>query len=712
MNKADSERIAGYLDCLGFFSIENRSEADLVILTTCGVRQSAEDRIYGFIPKIKRENKNAKIILTGCLSERDDVKKRIGDRVDIWLPIKDLAKLKDLLEIEKPHSFEKDYLNIKPRYSSEFTVFVPIGNGCDNFCAYCVVPYARGREVYRSADKIIKEVESLVDNGCKEIVLIAQNVNSYKSGKVDFPDLLKMVNDIPGNFWIRFATSHPKDMSDKLIKTISKCEKVCEHIHLPAQSGDNNVLKAMNRKYTISRYKNLIKKIRKYIPNASISTDIIVGFPGETRKQFANTKKLFKEVKYDLAYIAQYSPRPGTAAEMLDDNILKSEKKKREEELIKILKKTSLENNKKYIGKIVDVLIEGKNKKGEWYGKTRTYKSTKVKSKKLIIGEFTKVKITNAKDFGLEGELADKKAIVILGPTSSGKTGLGVKLAHKYNGEIISADSRQVYKGMDIGTGKDLDEYEFKERGKKVKIPYHLIDVVSPKEEYSLARYQKECFDAMDDILNRGKLPLIVGGTGLYIQSIVDNYNLSSAKPNKDLRKKLEKLNTKKVFERLRGINKKFADNLNESEKKNKRRIIRYIEILEEGGRMKKERKTNFNYLVLGIKCERKILLDRICERLVHRLEKEKMIEEVERLNQEGVSWKRLESFGLEYRHISLYLQAKLDYYEMVEKLNIAIRQFAKRQMTWFRRWEKQGQKIFWIKNKKEAESLIKNFIK
>lgn len=308
------------------------------------------------------------------------------------------------------------------------------------------------------------------------------------------------------------------------------------------------------------------------------------------------------------------------------------------------------------------------------------------------------------------------KIIVILGPTSGGKTSLAVKLAHKYNGEIVSADSRQVYKGMDIGTGKDLSEYKIK--SKVVSIPYHLIDIVSPKNNYSLARYQKEAFKAIDDILSRGGVPIIAGGSGLYLQAVVDNYNLSSAKPNRELREKLEKLSVDKLFLELKKINKKFAKKLNESEKKNKRRLIRYIEILKQV-RLKEAKlpmgslaSGGYEYLLIGLTWPRKELCERIYKRLIDRIEREGMIEEVKRLHKEGVSWERLESFGLEYKFVSKFLKGDLEREEMIEKLNIAIRQFAKRQMTWFRRWEKQGKKIYWEKDEKKLAKLVENFLK
>ncbi|MDD4271377.1 MAG: MiaB/RimO family radical SAM methylthiotransferase [Patescibacteria group bacterium] len=318
MNKSDSERMASLLEQHGYKKTD-KNRADLVVVNTCGVRQMSEDRVYGLIPAIKRKSKKTKIILTGCLVNRKDVRGRLKNYVDIWLPITQMINAK------RPD----DYLKIKPNYESKFSAYVPIGNGCDNFCSYCVVPYARGREVYRPAKEVIIEVKGLIKKNYKEIILIAQNVNSYKSGKTDFADLLKMADNIKGDFQISFLTSHPKDMSDRLIKAIARCEKVIKEIHLPAQSGDNEILKKMNRRYTIEHYKKIIKKIKRLMPDAKISTDIIVGFPGETKKQFNNTVKLFKEIKFHKAYISKYSPRPGTAAFKLADDVLPAEKKRR-----------------------------------------------------------------------------------------------------------------------------------------------------------------------------------------------------------------------------------------------------------------------------------------------------------------------------------------------------------------------------------------------
>ena len=298
----------------------------------------------------------------------------------------------------------------------------------------------------------------------------------------------------------------------------------------------------------------------------------------------------------------------------------------------------------------------------------------------------------------------DKKIIVILGPTASGKTKLAVELAEKFNGEIVSADSRQVYRGMDIGTGKDLAEYS---------VPYHLIDVASPKSQFDLAQYQKMAFRAIDDILKRGKLPILVGGSGLYLQAVVDNYKLSEAKKDLTLRKELEKLSVAELFLKLKKLAPKLAEKLNQSDKNNKRRLTRYLEIVGQDQNFKSRAgKRKYDAIIIGINYSRDTLKQRIFKRLLERLKEQNMIGEVEALHRQGLSWKRLEEFGLEYKFISQYLQGKLKYEEMVEQLNRAIYQFSKRQLTWFKRWEKQGAKISWLKDFETIEKLAEGFLK
>jgi tRNA-2-methylthio-N6-dimethylallyladenosine synthase len=439
MNISDSERIATVLEKIGFKSTQKENEADLIMVNMCSVRQSAVDRVYGVsekLKKLKEKNKKLLTILTGCVLKKDKIK--LSKKFDFILNINNLPKLPEMLGIKQTVS-DKDYLKIKPKYQSPFSAYIPIMTGCNNFCSYCAVPYTKGREISRPVKDILSEIENLVkkrtnpirnaiSNGAREIWLVGQNVNSYQStGKnssavaslarrslgedgakadkiINFPKLLKMVDDIPGNFWIRFTSPHPKDFSNELIKTMAKCKKVTEYLNLPVQSGDDKILKKMNRPYTIKQYKNLVKKIRARIPDITLSTDVIVGFPSETKKQFENTVKLFKEIKYDMAYIAQYSPRPGTAAAKLEDDVKPKEKERRWKILTNILKKTALEKNKKNISKEVEVLPE-EYKNGFLTGKSKSYKTVRFEGKENLIGKFIKLKIIDAFPWSLKGIL-------------------------------------------------------------------------------------------------------------------------------------------------------------------------------------------------------------------------------------------------------------------------------------------------------------------
>jgi tRNA dimethylallyltransferase len=325
------------------------------------------------------------------------------------------------------------------------------------------------------------------------------------------------------------------------------------------------------------------------------------------------------------------------------------------------------------------------------------------------------------------------KIIVILGTTASGKTSLGVDLAFRLDGEIISADSRQVYRGLDIGSGKDLSEYKISLLGRGEGdgfIPYHLIDVADPKERYSVADYQKDAFAAIGDILKKRKLPIIVGGSGQYLEAVVENYQIANIKPDESLRQELEGKTAQDLFAELEKKNPAFAEKLNNSDKNNKRRLIRYLEIsstvIANGVKQSKnfskdfevaapafrnDKNDKYDFLLIGLTFPKEILARRIHKRLIDRLEKEGMIQEVSDLHgKKGLSWERLAEFGLEYKFISQYLQEKIDYDQMVELLDRAINQFAKKQMTWFKRWEKK-RRINWVGNKEEALRLINLFL-
>jgi len=325
MNKSDSERIATVLESRGYQPASKINEADLIVVNMCSVRQSAVDRVYGLIPKFKKiktlpAGRQVKTILTGCIVKED--KRKFAEGFDQILRFKDLLKY-------------------QPKYQDKSVAFIPISNGCNMACTYCVVPFVRGPLVCRSHLDVLKEVKNVVQKGFREIWLLGQNVNDYQSPtdtSINFAKLLKMVNDISGNFKFFFISPHPKNFSEELIDTLAKSEKFGRYINLPIQSGDNQILKKMNRPYNISQYKNLVKKIRKKIPEIRLSTDVIVGFPGETKKQFQNTMNLFKEIKFNLAYIAKYSPRPGTVAALkMEDNVPMEEKKRREKCLREII---------------------------------------------------------------------------------------------------------------------------------------------------------------------------------------------------------------------------------------------------------------------------------------------------------------------------------------------------------------------------------------
>lgn len=349
MNVSDSERIAAILEKGGCKQASNINEADLVVFNTCRVRQMAEDRVYGQIHNLKTRNaKRVTIVLTGCLANRKDVQRRLKNKVDLFTDIKNFpekikklvipskvegSNLKTLLDSSTPFHFaqnDNDYLKIIPKYKSNFEAYVPIMTGCNNFCAYCVVPYARGREVSRPAEEIMEEIKCLAEKKFQEITLLGQNVNSYKYGNYHFPDLLdKLAKKYP-QIKFKFISSHPKDFGELLMRAIGKNKNISREIHLPIQAGSNKVLKAMNRPYTQKYYLDLIEKIKKTIPGASFTTDIIVGFPGETNKDFAQSIKVFKKVGYNEAYINKYSPRPGTAAWDLKETVSLAEKKRRE----------------------------------------------------------------------------------------------------------------------------------------------------------------------------------------------------------------------------------------------------------------------------------------------------------------------------------------------------------------------------------------------
>ncbi len=429
INKSDSQRIAGFLKSINYKSVSDINEADLVIINMCSVRQSAVDRVYGHInnlKKLKNKNKRFKTLLTGCILPYD--LKKLKHSFDYILSIKSLPFWEQALSKDnfffypKPRqkrfnqNFKLDYLKILPEYKNNFSAYIPIIAGCDNFCSYCVVPYVRGPETSRPVNQIVSEVKIAIKKGAKEIWLLGSNVNHYKystktknSKPIKLPGLLKIIDKIKGDFYISFTSCHPIGFSDKLIKATASLKKVSHYISLPVQSGSNTILKQMKRGYTVEQYKKLVKKIKKAMPDVFLSSDIIVGFPGETKKQFQETIKLFREIQPDMAYIAEYSPRPGTFALNLKDNVSGKEKQRRRELLTKVLEKNIYAKNQKYIGKNLNVLVSGVLKNNFLIGKTINYRTIKIKNCSGIkpeqyIGKIIKVKITNAIAWGMSGQ--------------------------------------------------------------------------------------------------------------------------------------------------------------------------------------------------------------------------------------------------------------------------------------------------------------------
>ncbi len=369
MNKADSERIAGLLSNAGGSSVDDPAKADIILLNTCSVRDHAEQRIYGKLGELKRYKNNRpgmKIGVCGCMAQKEGeaLLSRVP-YVDMVVGPDNLHRIPELL-LDGGIAVEEGNLpNVLPvQRENDLHAWVTVIRGCNNFCSYCIVPYVRGRERSRPAGVIVDEIKALADDGCREVTLLGQNVNSYGkdiTNDCDFADLLARINAIDGIKRIRFATSHPKDMSDRLIRAITDLPKVCEHIHLPVQAGDDDTLRRMGRGYTVADYKRLGDRIRAAIPNITLSTDVIAGFPGESESAFQNTVKLFKSIRYDQAFMFYYSPRTGTRAASLKEQLPLAVRKRRLAELIELQKNITCEINEAAVGKVEEVMIDRDN---------------------------------------------------------------------------------------------------------------------------------------------------------------------------------------------------------------------------------------------------------------------------------------------------------------------------------------------------------------
>lgn len=424
MNEHDSERMTGILEERGCLSTSDAAQADMIIFNTCSIREKAEQKFYselGRLRELKTAHPGLKIAVAGCIAQQEGP--QILSRapyVDLIFGPSDIGRLSALVDRNQARTAPLVDIAGDPEYHrkqipatrvDKLKAWVSIMYGCDNFCTYCVVPFLRGRERSRGPADIVAEVRGLAEKGFKEVTLLGQNVNSYGKGleeRTDFPGLLKLVNEVDGIERIRFMTSHPRDLSDRLIAALSDLPKVCEALHLPVQSGSDAVLSAMNRRYTRDGYLDRIKKLRTAVPDLALTTDIIVGFPGETQQDFEMTMQLLEEVRYDGIFAFKYSKRPGTAALTLTDHLSEDIKEKRLDRVLTLQKEISRQINKEQIGKVREILLDGISKKGgKLAGRTRGNKTVNVEAPASLIGSLARVTITSAGLSSLTGQLCE-----------------------------------------------------------------------------------------------------------------------------------------------------------------------------------------------------------------------------------------------------------------------------------------------------------------
>ena len=406
MNDADSWRIAEELQNLGYAATRRPEEADVIVLNTCVVRQSAEDKVYGRLSSlkpIKQRRPQTILALMGCAVEEDtsSLQQRFP-YVDLFVRPSDTESLIGFIA---SHDGTADHLHPASSIQHPVSCYVPVMYGCDHLCTYCIVRLRRGRQRSKRPAEIVDEIQCLVERGTREVVLLGQNVDAYGHDLPDQPtlaSLLEAVHEIDGLRRIRFLTSHPADMADELIEAVADLPKVCEHIEIPVQSGDDEILTRMLRRYTMAQYRELVGKIRERIPNVGLVTDVIVGFPGETEKQFMNTYDLLREIRFDVVHVAAYSPRPGTAANRLPDDVPLQEKERRREAVEELQRQIAGEINALLLGQTIEVLVEERHK-GKWRGRTRTNKLVFFEDEGDWRGKLVQIQITWTGPWSMQG---------------------------------------------------------------------------------------------------------------------------------------------------------------------------------------------------------------------------------------------------------------------------------------------------------------------
>ena len=423
MNKLDAELSLGLLQEEGYKIVDKVDDADVILFNTCSVRQHAEHKVYshlGALKTLKKKHPEVIVGVLGCMAQKDGeaIFKRMP-HVDLVCGTRMFSRLPEMLLKIRNHGShvlaidEDQIVNVKRAVTYRpnfYQAFVTVMRGCDNYCSYCIVPYVRGREISRTIADIKEEVQSLVSNGCKEVTLLGQNINSYGKGldgNVTLGDLLSELNEIDGLDRIRFVTSHPADMSRDLIRTMSRLEKVCEYLHMPAQSGSDEVLKRMRRGYTAGYYREFVQYARELIPHLTVASDFIVGFPGETEEDFQETVQLMEDIRFQNCFVFKYSPRTGTKAAELKDDVPDETKRARNLKLLELQKKISLEENTKMIGKKVEVLVEGASKSdpNRLSGRTRQNHIVVFNGSQELVGKLVGVLIHEVTDLTLFGKI-------------------------------------------------------------------------------------------------------------------------------------------------------------------------------------------------------------------------------------------------------------------------------------------------------------------
>lgn len=431
MNEDDSLQMASLLEQMGYQETSDESEADIILLNTCSVRAKPEQKVLsklGELRILKEENRGLIVGVCGCMAQREgNALLKRSPVIDFVLGTASIPEIPTLIKqiregyrrlvaVDLPGRGESSDLSTGKRMiakTASLKSFIPVMYGCNNFCAYCVVPYARGPERSRTPEEIVEEITELVAGGCREVTLVGQNVNSYgqtlADGSTDFPRLLELVNDIVGLERIRFTTSHPKDLSDRLIEAIAELPKVCEHLHLPMQAGDDHTLQAMGRRYTVDHYRGLVEKLRSRVPGISLTTDVMVGFPGETEEQFANTLATVESIRFDGAFMFAFNSRPGTAAALMQDPIDGATKRRRLNTLISAQAAISIEEEEAAVGKLFEILVEGPSAKDakRMTGYTRTNRTVNFVGEGYLPGDLLTVRAVMAHPWGFTGEVVE-----------------------------------------------------------------------------------------------------------------------------------------------------------------------------------------------------------------------------------------------------------------------------------------------------------------